>query len=136
MRVLYSEHFEGINEKASRATGVSSNGEFWILHVLETIKKLEGMPKNVHIASPIDHEDEAGNKSIDKAQEALTRLKIVCRTLIIGTILIAHSVYRWTTRTNTPSAAPSYFWLGPSYNNIVPPVTGKTKRVRMRTNRT
>ena len=93
-RELYSEHFEGTNEKASRATGVSSNGEFWILHVLETIKKLEGMPKNVHIASPIDYEDEVGNKSIDKAQEALTRLKIVCRTLVIGTILVAHSVYR------------------------------------------
>lgn len=74
---LCSEHPEGAKEKPSRVIGVSSNGEFWILHVLGTIKKLEGMSKNVHFAFAIDDEDESGSKSIDRAQVALAKLKIV-----------------------------------------------------------
>lgn len=76
-----SEHCKGISEKVSRAPGVSSNGEFWILHVLGTIRKLESMSKNVHIAFPIDNENEAGNNSVEKTKEVLTRLKTVRRTL-------------------------------------------------------
>ena len=78
LRELCSEHLEGASEKVSRVAGVSSDGEFWILHVLDTISKLEGMPKNVHIAFPVDDEDESGNKPIDKAQEVLAKLKTVC----------------------------------------------------------
>ena len=91
LRELRSEHCEGANEKASRITGVSSNGEFWILHILETIRKLEGMSKNVHIAFPINDEDETGNKSIDKAHEALTRLETVCQAPVVDTISVTHS---------------------------------------------
>jgi len=47
------------------------------LHVLDTIRKLEGMSKNVHIAFQIDDEDESGIKPIDKAQEVLAKLKTV-----------------------------------------------------------
>jgi hypothetical protein len=56
---------------------VSSNGEFWILHVLDTIKKLEGMQKKVHLAFPVDHDDESDEKPIEKAQDVLERLKTV-----------------------------------------------------------
>lgn len=131
LRELCSEHCEDGNEKASRVTGVSSNGEFWISRVLETIRKLEGMSKNVHIAFPVDDEDETGNRSIDKAQETLTRLNTVCQTLVMGTVSVAHCSYRWTTRTNTPPAVLSCFWQEPSYNGIVPLVKRKTMRVRM-----
>ncbi|KAF9653857.1 hypothetical protein BDM02DRAFT_3265026 [Thelephora ganbajun] len=87
----------GTNEKASRVTAVSSHGELWILHVLDTIMKLEGMTKNAHIAFLIDDEAESGKKSIDKAQEALARLKTIdsqdqnsirgAQLLLAGTIL-------------------------------------------------
>ena len=106
---LYSEFCEGMNEKASRATGVSSNGEFWILHVLETIGKLKTMTKSVYIEFPIDNEDEAGNKFIDKAQETLTRLKIVRRALAMDFIFVIHRIYRWTMRTNTAPVVLSCF---------------------------
>ena len=131
LRELCSEHCEDANEKASRVTGVSSNGEFWILRVLETIRRLEGMPKHVHIAFPVDDQDETGNRSIDKAQETLTILKTVCQTLAMDTISVAHCSYRWTTRTNTPSAVLSCFWQEPSYNSTVLPVEKKTMRMRM-----
>ena len=120
LRELCSQHLEGTSEKVSKVVGVSSNGEFWILHVLDTIRKLEGMPKNVHIAFPIDDEDESGNKSIDRAQEALVRLKKVRRTPVMDIILIAHCVCRWMTRTNTPFGALSCFWPELSYSNIAP----------------
>lgn len=93
-RELCSEHLEGVSEKVSRVAGVSSNGEFWVLHVLDTIRKLDGMSKNVRIAFPIDDEDESGNKSIDTAQEAITKLKTVCRTPVMDITLIAHCVCR------------------------------------------
>ena len=130
-RELCSEFCEGTNEKASRATGVSSNGEFWILRVLETIRKLESMSKSVYIAFPIDDEDEAGNKFIDKAQETLTRLENVRRTLAMDIILVIHRICRWRTRTSTPSAVLSCFWLGSSYSSIALPVKRETTRVRM-----
>jgi len=120
LRGLYSEHPKDASEKVSRATGVSSNGEFWILHALDTIRKLEGMPKNVHIAFQIDDEDESGNKSIDKAQEALAKLKAVCQTLAMDIILIAHCVCRQTMRTNNPSGVLSCFWPEPSFSGIAP----------------
>ena len=85
-RELCSEHQEGANEKTSRVTGVSSNGEFWVLHVLEIIRKLEGMSKNVHIAFPVDGEDESGNKSTNKAQETLKKLKTVCQISVVDVI--------------------------------------------------
>ena len=81
---LHSEYPEGANERVSRVTGVSSSGEFWILHVLDTVRKLEGMSKNVYIAFPIGDEDGYGNKSIDKAQETLAKLKTVRKTLSMG----------------------------------------------------
>ena len=129
-RGLCSEFCEATNEKTARATGVSSNGEFWILHVLETIGKLEGMSKSVYIAFPIDDEDEAGNRFIDKAQETLSRLKTVRWTLVMDIALVIHRIYRWTMRTNTPSMVLSCFWLEPSYNSIAPPVKRRTMRVR------
>lgn len=127
-RELCSEHPKGTNEKASRVTGVSSNGEFWILHVLDTIRKLEGMPKNVHVAFPIDIEDESGNKPIDKAREALTRLKTVCQTLATDITLVAHYICRWITLTNTPSGVLSYYWPEPPCSIIA----SQVKRVRVR----
>ena len=108
-RKPYSERLEGADEKVSRVVGVSSNGEFWVSHVLDTIGKLEGMSKNVHIAFPVDDEDESGNKSIDKAQEALLKLKTVRQTLVMGVKLIAHRVCRWTMRTSTLSGVLSCF---------------------------
>ena len=45
--------------------------------MLNTIRKLEATPKKVHLAFPIDHEDESGEKSIEKAQDVLTKLKPV-----------------------------------------------------------
>ena len=130
-RAMCSEQCEGTNEKAPRATGVSSNGEFWILHVLETTRKLESMPKSVHLAFPIDDEDEAGNKLTDKAQETLTRLKAVCRTLAMDIIPVIYCICRLKTRTNTLSVVPSCFWLEPPYNSIAPLVKRRTMRVRM-----
>jgi hypothetical protein len=85
---------EGKNEKASRITGVSSNGEFWILHVLDTIKKLETMQKQVHLAFPIDNEDESGEKIINKAREVLVRLKTVRQTLTADITSVAHYIHR------------------------------------------
>jgi len=128
---LCSEHYKDINEKALRVTGVSSNGEFWILHVLYTIRKLEGMPKDVHIAFPIDGEDESGNKPADKAQEALTRLKTVCQTLAMDITLVAHYISRWVTTTNTPYGALSCYWPEPPCSIIALQVKRKTTRARM-----
>jgi DNA polymerase phi len=92
-RELYFECFEGTNEKASRATGVSSNGEFWIFARPGDDQKLESMSKNVYIAFPIDDEDETGNKLIDKAQETLTRLKTV-RRMVAMEIILTSPYYR------------------------------------------
>ena len=130
-RELCSEFREATNEKTSRSTGVSSNGEFWILHVLETIRRLEGMSKNVYIAFPLDDEDEAGNRFVDKAQETLARLKTVRWTLAMDIVLVIHRIYRWTMRTNTPSMVLSCFWLEPSYNSTALLVKRRTMRARM-----
>ena len=88
------------------------------------------MSKNVHIAFQIDDEDEPDNKSIEKAREALATLKTVRQALAMDITLVTHCIRRWATRTNIPSEALSYFWLGPSCNGIAPQVR-KTVRVRM-----
>lgn len=89
------------------------------------------MSKNVHIAFPIDDEDESGKKVIDKALEVLGKLKTVCQTPVMEITLIAHCTCRWITRTNALSGALSYFWPGPSCNSIAPQVKGKMMRMRM-----
>ena len=86
LRELCSDHVKDATEKVSRATGVSSNGDFWVLHALDTIRKLESMPKNVHIAFSIGDEDVSEDKPIDKAQEALAKLKAVCQILVMDVI--------------------------------------------------
>ena len=53
------------------------------------------MQRKVHLAFPIDDEDESGEKSIDKAQEALTRLKTVRQTLT-AEIKLGRSLYLQT----------------------------------------
>lgn len=114
-----------------RAVGVSSNGEFWVLHVLETIRKLGSMPKNVYIAFSIDGEDEAGENFTEKGKEVLAILENVCRTLAMGIILVTHPVCSWTTKTNIPSVALSYFLLGQSCNSTALPVKRKAMKARM-----
>lgn len=89
------------------------------------------MPKNVHIAFPIDGEDDTGKNSIEKGQEVLTMLGNVRRTLAVGIILATHNVCSWMTKTSTPSAALSYFSPGQSYNSIALPVKRKTMKARM-----
>lgn len=128
---LCSERYEGTNEKASRATGVSSNGEFWALHVLEAIRKLESMSKNVHIAFPIHGEDGTGKDSIEKGQEVLTMLDNVRWTLAMDIVLATYGICSWTTKSNIPSVALSYFSLGQSCNITAWPVKRKTMVARM-----
>lgn len=111
--------------------GVSSNGEFWVLHVLETIRKLESMPKNVHIAFSIDDEDEAGKIFTEKGQEVLTILENVCRTLAMSIILDTHPVCSWTRKTNVPSVELSYFLLEQSCNSTAVLVKRKAMKARM-----
>ena len=95
------------------------------------IRKLESMPKSVHLAFPIDDEDEAGNKITDKSQETLTRLKTVCRALAADIIPVTHCIRRLKPRTSTLSMVPSCFWLEPLYSSIAPLVKRRTMRARM-----
>ena len=52
------------------------------------------MSKNVHIAFPIDVEDESGNKSIEKAQGTLAKLKTVCQIPVMDITSVAYSIGR------------------------------------------
>lgn len=64
-------------EKTTKLGGVSSTGEFWISHALSTVRKLEATSKYITLLCPLDDEDGAGVKLVDKAEGVLEKLKTV-----------------------------------------------------------